>query len=172
MPNHKLTTVELAKANAFPNHVRARLNTLASADPTVLFAYRPKMSKELSYDECGEPTDREKVEGRPSATSRRDDVLNLGTPCRSGTPSQLDRKRKPGPRKTARYCFGPATLGGIWPGGTQTTETDYFSGEKCMPDLDEGFGYPSFDEPLSLEPAGSGKVDVYFLPLPTVPSER
>jgi hypothetical protein len=61
MPNRNLTPVELAHANRLLAEIRARLRELSGEDPQLLFAYRRKIAKELSYDERGKPGPRGKV---------------------------------------------------------------------------------------------------------------
>lgn len=51
MPNRNLTPDELKLANELLAGIRERLIKLAGNDPQLLFAYRRKVSKELSYDE-------------------------------------------------------------------------------------------------------------------------
>ena len=53
MPNRNLTPDELSKANALLSEIRNQLETLADGNPALLFAYRRKVSKELTYDERG-----------------------------------------------------------------------------------------------------------------------
>jgi len=61
MANRMLTTEELAHANALLDEIRARLQTLAKGDPALLFAYRRKVYKELTYEEREKPMVRRKV---------------------------------------------------------------------------------------------------------------
>ena len=78
MPNRKLTADELAKANELLSTIRDRLAMLAGCDPALLFAYRRKIAKELTYDERGKPAHRRKLkeskrreqQGRCAACSR------------------------------------------------------------------------------------------------------
>lgn len=58
MPNRTLSPDELPKASALLDEVRARLKSLAGEDSALLFAYRRKIYKELTYDERGKPTHR------------------------------------------------------------------------------------------------------------------
>jgi hypothetical protein len=44
--------------------IRRRLSELAGGDPTVLFAFRRKIAKELIYDERGKPAERNKLKAR------------------------------------------------------------------------------------------------------------
>jgi UTP:GlnB (protein PII) uridylyltransferase len=55
MPNRRLTTDELQKANHLLQDIRVLLNGLAGEDFALLFAYRRKIAKELGYDERGKP---------------------------------------------------------------------------------------------------------------------
>jgi len=61
MPNRNLNADELTKANLFLKEIRDRLKALASDDRELLFAYRRKLAKELSYDERGKPSQRKAV---------------------------------------------------------------------------------------------------------------
>ena len=61
MPNRILSPDELLNANALLVEVRARLKSLAGGDSALLFAYRRKIYKELTYDERGKPTHRRRL---------------------------------------------------------------------------------------------------------------
>ena len=61
MTNRRLSPLELAKANALLVDIRARLETLSSGDFELLFAYRRKVFKELTYDERSKPSVRRKL---------------------------------------------------------------------------------------------------------------
>ena len=61
MPNPTLSPEELLNANALLDEVRARLKSLAGGDSALLFAYRRKIYKELTYDERGKPTQRKRL---------------------------------------------------------------------------------------------------------------
>lgn len=55
MPNRRLTPEELAKVRVLLDTVRAQLESLSAGDPDLLFAYRRKVYKELTYDERDKP---------------------------------------------------------------------------------------------------------------------
>jgi hypothetical protein len=55
MPNRRLSSEELIRANALLNSIRVRLRKLAGDDEDLRFAYRRKVYKELIYDERGKP---------------------------------------------------------------------------------------------------------------------
>jgi hypothetical protein len=61
MPNRNLTPDELKNANDLLAEIRDRLIMLAGDDPLLLFAYRRKVMKELSYDERSKPGVRAKL---------------------------------------------------------------------------------------------------------------
>ncbi len=61
MPNRTLSPAELIEANRLLNDIRQRLTALANNDPELLFAYRRKVFKELTYDERSGPTLRRKL---------------------------------------------------------------------------------------------------------------
>src|SRR5438874_10709102 len=61
MPNRRLTAVELEKANALLAEIRAKLEALSGDDKDLLFAYRRKVFKELTYDERDKPMVRRKL---------------------------------------------------------------------------------------------------------------
>jgi hypothetical protein len=61
MANRNLTSNELARANELLAKVRKKLTELAGGDPLLLFAYRRKVRKELTYDERGKPAERQKL---------------------------------------------------------------------------------------------------------------
>ena len=61
MPNRNLSNDELKQASELLGSIRQELKTLAGNDRELLFAYRRKIYKELSYDERGKPNDRSKL---------------------------------------------------------------------------------------------------------------
>ena len=61
MPNRNLTQDELERASSLLHEIRARLMELAGTDNALLFAYRRKIQKELSYDERGKPGHRKAI---------------------------------------------------------------------------------------------------------------
>jgi len=61
MPNKNLNAEELVRANELLADIRSRLKELAGDDPLLLFAYRRKVMKELSYDERSKPANRKKL---------------------------------------------------------------------------------------------------------------
>lgn len=61
MPNPRLTPEQLEHARALLDEVRARLNALSGGDPELLFAYRRKVAKELTYDERSKPMERRRL---------------------------------------------------------------------------------------------------------------
>jgi hypothetical protein len=91
MPNQSLTNDELGLVNELLSEVRSRLVELSAGDPFLLFAYRRKVFKELSYDERGKPGVRAKLK-----------ALKWGqqggrcAQCKEAIPvkySELDRRR-------------------------------------------------------------------------------
>lgn len=61
MPNRNLTADALKLANALLASIREQLKALSADDPLLLFAYRRKIMKELSYDERGKPAARKQL---------------------------------------------------------------------------------------------------------------
>ena len=61
MPNRRLSPEELARASILLNEMRDRLRDLAAGDAELLFAYRRKLYKELTYDERDKPTVRRRL---------------------------------------------------------------------------------------------------------------
>jgi hypothetical protein len=61
MPNRQLKPEELVLANAVLVDIRARLEALSNGDRELLFAYRRKVFKELTYDERDKPAFRRKL---------------------------------------------------------------------------------------------------------------
>jgi len=61
MANPRLTPFQLELARALLNEVRARLVNLSGGDKELLFAYRRKLAKELSYDERSKPMERRRL---------------------------------------------------------------------------------------------------------------
>lgn len=61
MANRQLTPEELAIANALLAEIRDKLEGLSQGDKELLFAYRRKVFKELTYDERDKPSVRRKL---------------------------------------------------------------------------------------------------------------
>ena len=61
MANRMLSSEELVNANALLEQIRTQLKALAGTDSGLLFAYRRKVYKELTYDERGKPAHRVKL---------------------------------------------------------------------------------------------------------------
>ncbi len=61
MPNRQLTAKELERAYELLAEIRKRLELLAHGDKELLFAYRRKVYKELTYDERDKPSVRRKL---------------------------------------------------------------------------------------------------------------
>ncbi len=61
MPNPRLTSEQLKHAHALLDEVRERLRALSGGDPELLFAYRRKVAKELTYDERSKPMERRRL---------------------------------------------------------------------------------------------------------------
>ena len=61
MPNPILSPDQLIKANELLSIVRAQLSALSGDDPDLLFAYRRKVAKMLTYDERSGPNERRKL---------------------------------------------------------------------------------------------------------------
>ncbi len=58
MPNRNLTETELKRAWNLIEQIPRQLEELAQGDAELLFAYRRKVYKQLTYDERGTPTHR------------------------------------------------------------------------------------------------------------------
>ena len=90
MPNKNLNAEELKSANELLREIRTRLAALASGDPLLLFAYRRKIAKELSYDERGTPGERKQLKALKWGHQQ-----GKCAHCQQGLPlpySELDRK--------------------------------------------------------------------------------
>jgi len=61
MANPRLNPDQLKKADALLNDIRSKLGELSRGDKTLLFAYRRKIYKELTYDERGKPMHRKRL---------------------------------------------------------------------------------------------------------------
>jgi 5-methylcytosine-specific restriction endonuclease McrA len=61
MPNRKLNADEVAAANELLARIRAELAALSTGDSDLLFAFRRKIYKELSYDERDKPMVRRRL---------------------------------------------------------------------------------------------------------------
>lgn len=64
MANRRLNPQELKKAIDLLDDVRDRLREISAGDPELLFAYRRKLFKELSYDERSKPVDRQRLKAQ------------------------------------------------------------------------------------------------------------
>lgn len=61
MANRRLNIDELAQANELLKMIRSKIQSLASGDKELVFAFRRKIYKELTYDERGKPQHRKKL---------------------------------------------------------------------------------------------------------------
>lgn len=61
MPDRNLTPAELDQVRELLGLVRSELLRLSAGDPELLFAYRRKVYKELTYDERDKPIARRKL---------------------------------------------------------------------------------------------------------------
>jgi hypothetical protein len=61
MPNRNLSASELQGARELLDYVRERLDALSHGDAELLFAFRRKVYKELTYDERGKPSQRNRL---------------------------------------------------------------------------------------------------------------
>jgi UTP:GlnB (protein PII) uridylyltransferase len=89
MANRQLTQKELEHANALLDEIRAKLEALSEGEKDLLFAYRRKIYKELTYDERSKPTARRKLKDGKWKEQR-----GLCAICRKELPSRytvLDR---------------------------------------------------------------------------------
>lgn len=64
MANYRLNTDELATARELLNDIRQQLTALANGSDDLLFAFRRKIYKELSYDERLSPAKRKRLKKR------------------------------------------------------------------------------------------------------------
>jgi hypothetical protein len=91
MANRTLSKAELENANALLAQVRAAIEKLSAGDKELLFAYRRKVYKELTYDERSGPTARRKLK-----VLKRKEQNNLCPICGEELPERyavLDRFR-------------------------------------------------------------------------------
>ena len=90
MPNRQLTTNEIETIfRPLLNDVRRRLDELSGGDPSLLFALRRKLFKDLSYLERGKPMSRNKLKA-----FKRGQQGNLCATCAKPLPekgAELDR---------------------------------------------------------------------------------
>ncbi len=89
MPNRRLTPEELLKARALLDSIRAQLQALSGGDPDLLFAYRRKVYKELTYDERDKPMVRRQLKAL-----KRGEQKSLCAACQEPLPEKycvLDR---------------------------------------------------------------------------------
>lgn len=64
MPTRKLNEAELLEFNSLLADVRRSIERLGGNDPSLVFAFRRKLAKELTYDERGKPTKRRQLKMR------------------------------------------------------------------------------------------------------------
>lgn len=64
VPTRKLTDEERGRVLPLLEQVRQALKDLSGNDPELLFAYRRKLAKELTYDERSKPTQRKSLKRR------------------------------------------------------------------------------------------------------------
>ena len=91
MGNRTLSQTELAHANALLAQIRESIDKLSAEDKDLLFAYRRKVYKELTYDERSGPTARRKLK-----LLKRKEQSNLCSICGEELPEKyavLDRFR-------------------------------------------------------------------------------
>jgi hypothetical protein len=90
MPNRNLSSDELQQANDVLAEFRERLSEISKGDPSLLFAFRRKVAKELVYDERGKPGQRGRLKAQKWGEQRGKCAHcgeNLELPY-----SELDRK--------------------------------------------------------------------------------
>ena len=61
MPNPQLNKSQLKQAKELFDEIRGKIKTLANNDPSLVFAFRRKIRKELMYDERSTPVQRKKL---------------------------------------------------------------------------------------------------------------
>jgi rubrerythrin len=87
--NRNLTAEELKRANELLGEITLRMRELANGDPELLFAYRRKVAKELTYQERGKPMHRRELKAR-----KREEQGELCARCSEPLPNRgaiLDR---------------------------------------------------------------------------------
>jgi hypothetical protein len=89
MSNRQLSKGESEKANELLDEIRGQLRKLADDDEELLFAYRRKVYKELTFDERGKPVHRRRLK-----QLKRKEQEGLCTICGESLPEKntvLDR---------------------------------------------------------------------------------
>jgi UTP:GlnB (protein PII) uridylyltransferase len=89
MENPKLNKKQLQQAGIFLNKIRLEINKLAHNDQKLIFAFRKKIRKELTYDERSKPSVRKKLKMLMRAKQK-----GICTICKKCLPSKyavLDR---------------------------------------------------------------------------------
>lgn len=61
MPNPQLNKTQIIQAHSLLDKIREEIKVLASNDPKLIFAFRKKIRKELTYDERSKPSVRKKL---------------------------------------------------------------------------------------------------------------
>jgi len=64
VPTRKLTPEELEKARPLLEQLRVSLEGMSEGNPELLFAYRRKIARELTYDERSSPAERKSLKRR------------------------------------------------------------------------------------------------------------
>jgi 5-methylcytosine-specific restriction endonuclease McrA len=87
----KLTEAELERARSLLDQVRQSLKELSGVDGELLFAYRRKIAKELTYDERGSPALRKSLKRRKLISQDGKCAICGGPLPPGGLDSVLDR---------------------------------------------------------------------------------
>jgi hypothetical protein len=61
MPNPQLNKSQLKQTKELLDEIRDKIKTLSNNDPSLIFAFRRKIGKELTYDERSKPAKRRKL---------------------------------------------------------------------------------------------------------------
>ncbi len=91
VPTRKLTEAELERARSLLEQVRKSLQELSGDDVELLFAYRRKIAKELTYDERSSPTRRKSLKRRKLISQEGKCAICGGPLPPAGLGSVLDR---------------------------------------------------------------------------------
>lgn len=63
MPNPQLNKAQIKQAHSLLDKIRKQIVVLAKDSPELIFAFRKKIRKELTYDERSKPVVRKKLKG-------------------------------------------------------------------------------------------------------------
>lgn len=105
MPNRNLTKEELQQAKDLLEKIRKDLTALSHGDEELLFAFRRKIFKELTYDERNTPTHRSKLKKlKLSQQEGKCDVCQQPLPEKNNVLDRFQAHKGYTPENTRLIC--------------------------------------------------------------------